>query len=363
MIDFDKVLLKAIEAKASDVHLLKDMRPIYRVNRKLISDTEADILTEKDLHDAFHYFTRNNDGAKKAFETENKLDMNYEYAESRFRVNISKASGSYTFTARLVRNELPRFSDLGLPEIVKRLSFLPQGLILVTGKSNTGKTTTLNTLVNEINQTENKKIHMLENPIEFVHKPNKSLIVQKEVGIGKDCNTFDEGVVNALREDCDVLIIGEIRDKDTMEAAIDMAESGHLVIGTMHTKSASETVDRALNFFEVSDQMQIKHVLASVLKAVVTQRLIPGKRNNLVMVPEIMIVDDTIAGLMRKEKFSKSEIEDAIQSRSERGNISFINSLANAVLKNKIDIHQAYAQIDDVGRESLNRVLKQLKGV
>ena len=315
------------------------------------------------MHDAFHYFTRNNDGAKKAFETENKLDMNYEYAESRFRVNISKASGSYTFTARLVRNELPRFSDLGLPEIVKRLSFLPQGLILVTGKSNTGKTTTLNTLVNEINQTENKKILMLENPIEFVHKPNKSLIVQKEVGIGKDCNTFDEGVVNALREDCDVLIIGEIRDKDTMEAAIDMAESGHLVIGTMHTKSASETVDRALNFFEVSDQMQIKHVLASVLKAVVTQRLIPGKRNNLVMVPEIMIVDDTIAGLMRKEKFSKSEIEDAIQSRSERGNISFINSLANAVLKNKIDIHQAYAQIDDVGRESLNRVLKQLKGV
>lgn len=361
MIDFDRVLQKAIDGKASDVHLLKDLRPVYRINRKLVDDEGADVLTDKDLHDAFHYFTRNSEGAKKAFETENKLDMNYEYAETRFRVNISRACGSYTFTARLVRNELPKFSDLGLPDIVKRLSFLPQGLILVTGKSNSGKTTTLNTLVNEINQTENKKILMLENPIEFMHKPNKSLIVQKEVGVGKDCESFEEGVVNALREDCDVLIIGEIRDKDTMEAAIDMAESGHLVIGTMHTKSAAETLDRALNFFEVSDQQQIKHVMSSVLRAVVTQRLIPGKRNNLVMVPEIMIVDDAIAGLMRKERFSKSEIEDAIQTRSERGNISFINSLANAVTKNKIDIQQAYAQLDDHSREMLNRLLHQLK--
>lgn len=361
MIDFDKVLQKAIDGKASDVHLLKDLRPVYRINRKLIDDENADVLTDKDLQDAFHYFTRNSEGAKKAFETENKLDMNYEHANTRFRVNISKACGSYTFTARLVRNDLPKFSDLGLPEIVKRLSFLPQGLILVTGKSNSGKTTTLNTLVNEINQTENKKILMLENPIEFMHKPNKSLIVQKEVGVGKDCDSFEEGVVNALREDCDVLIIGEIRDKDTMEAAIDMAESGHLVIGTMHTKSAAETLDRALNFFEVADQQQIKHVMASVLRAVVTQRLIPGKRNNLVMVPEIMIVDDAIAGLMRKERFSKSEIEDAIQTRSERGNISFINSLANAVLKNKIDIQQAYAQLEDHSREMLNRLLNQLK--
>ena len=361
MVDINKILERAIEDKASDVHIIKGLRPIYRINRALVEVAESEVVTEKDLDVIFAYFTLAKEAMKKTFEEEDKLDINFDFNGIRFRVNIAKASGNYTFTARIIRNELPKFEELGLPEIVKRLSFLPQGLILVTGKSNSGKTTTLNTLVNEINQVENKKIMMLENPIEYVHTPNKSLIVQKEVGNGRDCKTFGEGVTNALREDCDILVIGEIRDKDTMEAAVDMAESGHLVIGTMHTKSASETVDRALNFFEAIDQLQMKYMLSSVLKAVVTQRLIVGKKGTLVMVPEIMIVDDAISGLIRKEKFSKSEIEDAIQSRSERGNISFINSLANLIIKNKISLEQAKQQLDDKGRENLSRLLNQLR--
>ena len=361
MVDINKILERAIEEKASDIHIIKGLRPIYRINRTLSEVQDSEVVTEKDLDVIFAYFTLAKEAMKKTFEEEDKLDINFDFNGIRFRVNIAKASGNYTFTARIIRNELPKFEELGLPEIVKRLSFLPQGLILVTGKSNSGKTTTLNTLVNEINQVENKKIMMLENPIEYVHIPNKSLIVQKEVGNGRDCKTFGEGVTNALREDCDILVIGEIRDKDTMEAAIDMAESGHLVIGTMHTKSAAETVDRALNFFEALDQLQMKYMLSSVLKAVVTQRLIVGKKGSLVMVPEIMIVDDAISGLIRKEKFSKSEIEDAIQSRSERGNISFINSLANLILKNKISLEQAKQQLDDRGRENLSRLLNQLR--
>lgn len=360
MTDFEVVLKRAVDEKASDIHLIKGLRPVYRINRMLVDVNGSDVLGDAELQDAFCFFTRNSESAKKVFEADNKLDMNFEYAGTRFRVNISKACGSYTVTARIVRNELPQFADLGLPDVVRRLSFLPQGLILVTGKSNSGKSTTLNTLVNEINQSENKKILMLENPIEYIHKPKKCLIVQKEVGVGRDCETFEEGVLNALREDCDVLIIGEIRDRDTMEAAIDMAEAGHLVIGTMHTKSAAETLDRAISFFEIADQLQIKNVMSSVLKAVISQRLIKGKNGNLVMVPEIMVVDDAIAGLLRKENFSKSEIEDAIQSRSERGNISFLNSLAQAIMRNEIDIQYAYTQLDDNSREALNRVIKQL---
>ena len=143
---------------------------------------------------------------------------------------------------------------LGVPDIVRRMTYQPQGLILVTGKTNSGKTTTLNALINDINEKQNKKILTLENPVEYKHHSKKSLIVQKEIGRGRDSLTFSDGVKNSLREDCDILVIGEIRDKVTMEAAIEMAESGHLVIGTLHTKSCAETIDRMINFYEVRDQ-------------------------------------------------------------------------------------------------------------
>ncbi len=361
MIEIDRILQTAVEKRASDIHIIKNMKPIYRVNRILEADEKSTAVTCEDLEEVFKYFTLENPILSASYKRENKLDVNYDFNDTRMRVNISKSCGDYTFTVRIIRKELPDFSELGLPDIVKRLAFLPQGLILVTGKSNSGKTTTLNTLVNEINRVENQKILMLEDPIEFLHESNHSLIVQKEIGEGKDCVSFGEGVKNALREDCDVLIIGEIRDRDTMESALDMVEAGHLVIGTMHTKSASETVDRVLNFFGPTEQMQIKCVLSSVLKAVVTQRLLVGKKGSLVMVPEIMIVDDAIAGLIRKEKFSKSSMEDAIQSRAERGNVSFLNSLAYAVLKNKVSLEQANAQLDDNSKETLKRLLMQLK--
>lgn len=360
MIDIEKVLIDGVNRGASDIHITEGSRPIYRVNRLLVEAEDIGEVSERDVYDIFEFFINDNPGLRSMFQNEKKLDLNFQIYGARLRINISSASGLPTFTARIIQNKLPQFKNLGLPDIVRRTASLPQGLILVTGKSNSGKSTTLNALVNEINHTENKKILTLENPIEFVHASDKSLIVQKEVGEGKDCLSFSDGAINALREDCDIIVIGEIRDKNTIDAAFELAESGHLVIGTMHTRSAAETIDRILGFYDLSDQLVVKYMVSSVLKAVITQRLINGNDNDLVMVPEIMIVDDVISGLIRKEKFSKSEIEDAIQTRMEKGSISFINSLANAVSSKKISLFQAKKQLDDAGCEVLTRLLGQL---
>ncbi|MBE5819341.1 MAG: hypothetical protein E7310_00700 [Clostridiales bacterium] len=224
-----------------------------------------------------------------------------------------------------------------------------------------GKTTTLNALINEINENLNKKILTLEKPVEYKHQSKKSVIIQKEVGKGADVLNFKEGVKNSLREDCDILVIGEIRDKETMEAGIEMAESGHLVIGTLHTKSCAETLDRIINFYEVRDQASIKYLMSSLLKLVVSQRLVKGIDGKLVLLPEVMVVDNVVAGCIRKEKFSVSEIEDAIQGSSEKGSISLINSIAKMYVEDRITLDQAKAQIEEKNIEILNRTIMQLK--
>ena len=249
------------------------------------------------------------------------------------------------------------FEELGVPDIVRRMTYQPQGLILVTGKTNSGKTTTLNALINEINETQNRKIMTLENPVEFRHHSKKSLIVQKEVGYGQDVLTYKDGVKNCLREDCDILVIGEIRDRETMDAAIETAEAGHLVIGTLHTKSCAETIDRMINFYDISDQQSIKYMIASLLKLVTSQRLIRGKDGKLVLVPEVMVVDNIISGIIRKEKLSVSEIEDAIQSNSANGSIGLINSIAELFVDDRITLDQAKAQIEEKNIEEFRRRL------
>ena len=197
--------------------------------------------------------------------------------------------------------------------------------------------------------------------MEFKHECKKSIIVQKEVGRGGDVLTFREGVKNSLREDCDILVIGEIRDRETMEAAIDMAESGHLVIGTLHTKSCAETIDRMINFYEVRDQASIKYLMSALLKLVVSQRLLKGTDGKLVLLPEVMVVDNIVAGCIRKEKFSVSELEDAIQSNIDKGSISLINSIARLFVDEKITLEQAKSQIEEKNIEILNRTIMQMK--
>ena len=359
--NINKILEMAIQKDASDVHLVCGRKPTLRIARDLIQIEEMEQLKESDMYEIYDYFVRGNVEKDATFKEEKRLDLSFVYEETRLRVNISIADDIPIFTLRLIKNTLPNFSELGIPDVVRRMIYQPQGVILVTGKTNSGKTTTLNALINDVNKTTNKKILTLEKPVEFKHTSDKSLIIQKEVGRGRDVLNFRDGVKNSLREDCDILVIGEIRDKETMEAAIDMAESGHLVIGTLHTKSCAETIDRMINFYEVRDQASIKYLISSILKLVVSQRLIKGTGEGLVLLPEVMVVDNVIAGCIRKEKFSVSELEDAIQSSADKGNISLINALANLYVDNKITLEQAKAQIEEKNYEVLNRTIMQLK--
>lgn len=361
MLLIESIIKEAIEKDASDIHLIKGLKPILRIRRSLVEIPDLDALDEGDLYDIYDYIVRGNVEKDNMYKTQRKLDTSLVYGDIRLRVNCSFADDAPICTMRIIKNELPKYEDLGLPEIIRTMTYQPQGVILVTGKTNSGKSTTLSALIDEINCRQNRKILTLENPIEFKHRSKKSIIVQKEIGPGKDALTFSDGVKNALREDCDILVIGEIRDRETMEAAIDMAESGHLVIGTLHTKSCAETIDRMINFYDVRDQAQIKNLISTLLKIVVSQRLLKeANTDKLVLVPEVMVVDNTIAACIRKDKFSTSEIEDAIQGNLEKGSIGLINSLANLYVQGKLSLDQVKAQVEEKNYETLNRTIMQL---
>ena len=361
MINMDEVLKTARDKGASDVHLICGLKPMLRIMRDLIGIEKMDVLEEEDMYEIYDYFVRGNIDKDKVFKETKRLDTSFEFEDIRLRVNASYTNEVPVFTLRLIKKKLPKYEDLGVPDIVRRMTYQPQGLILVTGKTNSGKTTTLSALVNDINENQNKKILFLESPIEYKHVSKKSVIVQKEVGVGQDCLCYSDGVKNSLREDCDIIIVGEIRDRETMDAAIETAEAGHLVIGTLHTKSCAETIDRMINFYDMSDQQSIKYLIASLLKLVISQRLLKGKDGELVLVPEVMVVDNIIAGIIRKDKINVSEIEDAIQSNLEKGSIGLINSIAELFVNDKITLDQAKAQIEEKNIETLNRTIMQLK--
>jgi twitching motility protein PilT len=361
MIQIEKIFDYAIKKEASDIHFVCGNKPMLRIYRSLVEMPESDILTPEDMNEIYDYLVRGNIDKDNVYKSTRKLDTSLEYEDRRFRVNISSSEDMPIFTLRIIQNELPTFEELGVPDIVRRMTFQPQGLMLVTGKTNSGKTTTLNALINEINETQNKKILTLESPIEYKHKCKKSIIVQKEVGVGGDTLSYSDGVKNSLREDCDIVVVGEIRDKETMDAAIETAEAGHLVIGTLHTKSCAETIDRMINFYDISDQQTVKYLIASLLKLVTSQRLLKGTDGKLVLVPEVMVVDNIVAGLIRKDKMSVSEIEDAIQSSADKGSIGLINSIAELFVDDRITLEQAKAQIEEKNIEVLNRTIMQLR--
>ena len=359
--NMEKILDEAMRRDASDVHLICNNKPMLRIMRDLVPVEGSKVLTPEDMSEMYDFLVKGNIDKDEVYNQTKKLDMSYEYKGIRLRVNISSSDDIPLCTLRLIKNELPTYESLGVPDIVRRMTYQSQGLILVTGKTNSGKSTTLNALVNYINENQNKKILTLENPVEYKHTSKKSIIVQKEVGRGKDVLTFSDGVKNSLREDCDILVIGEIRDRATMEAAIEMAESGHLVIGTLHTKSCAETIDRMINFYEVRDQATIKYLLSALLKLVVSQRLLKGIDDKLVLVPEVMVVDNIVSGIIRKDKISVSEIEDAIQSNLEKGSIGLINSLAKLFVENRISLELAKSQIEEKNIDTLNRTIMQKK--
>lgn len=336
---FLEIVRTAVAEGATDIHLVENLPPLYRINKELKQNTAIDPMNKFDLESLMENLVDNSLQLVEQFEENKKLDLAFELdQEIRLRINASMASGVPTFSIRIIRNKQIDIDKLRLREIINQIKGINSGLVLITGKVNSGKTTTLNAFVQEINKTFNKKIVMLEEPIEYKHKSNKSVIVQKEVNKDSDVPTYYDGVINLLREDSDIAIIGEIRDRKTMDAVLDLAESGGLVIGTLHTRSGGETIDRIIGMYDPKEQKAIKFALSNVLKMVVSQKLVKGAPGQTVLVPEIMTVNSTIAALIRQEKFSVSEIQDAIHHSNAKGMISFERSFANLYNNNIIDM-------------------------
>lgn len=356
---FLKILDLAIELNASDIHLINDRSPVYRVEKRLVTRKEIEALNKYDLEGLMEYLVDDSLDLVDLFESNKKLDIAYEHRGKRFRINASMSFGVPTFSIRIIPNEEIDIQKFNLEEMIKTIKMFNTGLVLITGKVNSGKSTTLNAFVQTINKEKNKKIVMLEEPIEHRHKSDKCIIVQKEVGKTGDIPTYYDGVINLLREDADIAIIGEIRDRQTMDAVLDLAESGTLVIGTLHTRSAGETLDRILGLYSPNEQKSIKYILSTVLKAIVSQKLVKDREGHIFMVPEIMLNNSVIAALIRQEKFSISEIQDAINVRSEKGTISFERSFAKLYKDGIITMESIR---ENVERDQLEYIEKLIGG-
>lgn len=357
---FLEIVKEGISKGATDIHLLEGSVPLYRINRELVRNDLVEPMNRFDLERLMETLVGENIDLVDRFEETKRLDLPFDIDEDiRLRINASMASGVPTFSIRVIKNRFINIELLRLRQIIKEIKKYKTGLVLITGKVNSGKTTTLNAFVQEINKLYNKKVVMLEEPIEYIHKSDKAMIVQKEVSKEADVPTYYDGVINLLREDSDIAVIGEIRDRKTMDAVLDLAEAGGLVIGTLHTRSCGETIDRILSMYDPNEQKAIKNTLSNVLKLVVSQKLVNGKYGGVVLVPEIMTVNSTIAALIRQDKFSISEIKDAIHHSSENNCISFERSFTKLFKDNIIDMD---AVEQNVEKEAFNLIANLIGG-
>ena len=357
---FLEIVKTAIEKDATDIHLLEHMSPQYRINRELVSNDDIEPMNRFDLESLMEAIVGDNLEVVEQFEKSKKIDLPYDFdGKTRLRINASMSNGVPTFSIRIIRNKSIDIDKYNLKSIINKLKSFDSGLVLITGKVNSGKTTTLNALVQEVNSTRRKKVVMLEEPIEYRHVSNKAIIVQKEVNEAADVPSYYDGVINLLREDSDIAIIGEIRDRKTMDAVLDLAEAGGLVIGTLHTRSCSETIDRILGMYNPNEQKAIKYTLSSVLKLVVSQKLVRSKSGDTILVPEIMTINSTIAALIRQDRFSVSEIQDAVHHSNNNDNISFERSFVSLYNENKVDMDTIKSNVEE---NSINLIEKMIGG-
>ncbi|OAO77109.1 type IV pilus twitching motility protein PilT [Anoxybacillus flavithermus] len=295
----DAMLRAAFELKASDIHVTVGIPPIFRINGDLkrygqdvLSPTDTEQMAKAIVPE--HMWTR--------FETDGELDLSYSLSGvSRFRVNVFKQRGCISLAIRIVPTKIPSLEELQLPDVLKKMVTKPQGLILVTGPTGSGKSTTLAAMIDYMNKTMRKHIITLEDPIEYVHKHDSCIIDQREVGT--DTSSFANGLRAALRQDPDVILVGEMRDLETIQTAVTAAETGHLVFGTLHTSSAPATIDRIIDVFPPEQQGQIRIQLATVLVSIISQRLFPRAQNNgRIAATEILINNAAVANLIRNGK-------------------------------------------------------------
>ncbi|OLO40534.1 type IV pili twitching motility protein PilT [Alkalihalophilus pseudofirmus] len=297
--DMNKLLYFAFQNGASDLHITVDTTPIVRINGKL-KKVGSQILTQEITLSLAKQITTESQFEK--FQQTSEFDFSYALEDAcRFRVNLFKQMGAIGIVCRVINSKVPTLEDLKLPDIVKYFARQTQGLLLVTGPTGSGKSTTLAAIINYINDNMSKHILTLEDPIEYLHHHKKSIINQRE--IGEDSQSFSIGLRAALRQDPDVILVGEMRDLDTIHTAITAAETGHLVLGTLHTTTASQTVHRIIDVFPGEQHQQIRMQLASTLSGVISQRLMPtADERGRTAALEILVSNPAVANLIRSDK-------------------------------------------------------------
>ncbi len=330
MMNIDQMVMRAKEDNASDIHIICGLPPKYRKNGDL-EDLETDVVTEEDCYGVARQLAGTEEAYNELMRV-GELDAAAFIAESRCRIHLFKQQGVPSLALRILSENIPQLDQLGVPLGVLDLPKLHKGIVLVTGETGSGKSTTLAAIIDNINHNYKRHIVTLEDPVEYIYKPDLCAINQREVG--KDTESFASGLRASLREDPNVILIGEMRDRDTIETAITAAETGHLVFGTLHTGSASDSVDRMVQVFPEGAQQQIRLQLSMVLQAVLTQQLIRKKGGGRVLAAEYMVVTDAIRNLIRTG--NTPQIANAVATSADIGGQTMDQAIIMLVRKGMI---------------------------
>lgn len=343
----DDLFKISVEQEASDLHIIVGMPPILRIDGNLEPIKGQNKITNKIAQDLI--WPMLTEKQKQILEQEKELDLSYEIQSGhRFRVNLHWEKNNIGMVARVISSKIPSMEDIEMPEIAYKLLEMKQGLVLVTGPTGCGKSTTLAAMINYINKNRSANIITLEDPIEFLFKPEKSIIKQRQ--LLTDMNSFQSALIHVLRQDPNVIMVGEMRNLETIAATITLAETGHLVLATLHTHNAAQTIDRIIDIFPSHQQQQIRLQVSMTLNAVISQQLIPKKGGGRVATREIMLNVPAISNLIRENKIT--QIKTVIQTSAEEGMITMDQELVN--LYNNGVIDKEVAQSHMTNPELLN---------
>lgn len=330
------LLEEVIKQKASDLHLQVGLAPMLRVDGALKAVSGTDVLNEEAVESLI--FSILDEDQKAILLKDKEFDFSFAFGDlGRFRVNAFHERGNLAAALRLIPNEVLTIEQLGLPPIVAKFADYPRGLVLVTGPTGSGKSTSLAALVHKINHERATHIITVEDPIEFTHKSQKSVIVQREVHY--DTFSFSAALRSALRQDPDVMLIGEMRDLETISAAITIAETGHLVFATLHTNSAAQSIDRMIDVFPAHQQPQVRAQLSNILMAICSQRLIPTIGGGRIAAAEILVATPAVRNIIREGK--THQLDAVIQTGAEYGMQSMDKTLVNLIHEGTISYDEA----------------------
>ena len=326
------ILEKGQEKRASDIHLVNKEKVIYRINGKLMRDEENDEVSEKFLMECIKEILT--EKQREIFKEIKEIDTAFEDVKKRrYRINLYNEKGMPAFSIRVLTKKIQSFGELNLPEILKDMIKYENGLVLVTGATGSGKSTTLAAMIEEINQKEALSIVTIEDPIEYIFENKKSFIRQRE--IGTDTLSFANALKSVLRQDPDIIMVGELRDVESIEAALTAAETGHLVFGTLHTNGAVETINRLIDVFSKEKQEQIKIQLSSVLKGIISQQLLLDKEKEIIPAFEILFINTAVSNYIATGKVN--QISTVIETGQKYGMISKREYLSNMYKNGVID--------------------------